>query len=132
MGIGRQESAGFMTAGSRKPRLETWARLLRMSDELVVERKQIGVDAEGTFYWTPRCTFEFSKKFSPTVGVNRCRRSILTLQRRRRCFLLFGRSHFLGTPRHQSVKVEARFGHPWAEAIDYVVNDVPVDSNLKI
>jgi hypothetical protein len=106
----RQESAGFMTAGSRKPRLETWARLLRMSDELVVERKQIGVDAEGTFYWTPRCTFEFSKKFSPTVGVNRCRRSILTLQRRRRCFLLFGRSHF---SRHTAASISKGRSEIW-------------------
>ena len=27
--------------------LETWARLLRMRDELVVERKQVGVDKDG-------------------------------------------------------------------------------------
>jgi hypothetical protein len=27
--------------------LETWARVLRMRDELVVERKQVGVDKDG-------------------------------------------------------------------------------------
>jgi hypothetical protein len=31
--------------------LETWARVLRMRDELVVERKQVGVDKDGNPDW---------------------------------------------------------------------------------
>ena len=43
--------------------LETWARVLRMRDELVVERKQVGVDKDGSPIGE-----RFQLQFGPKVG----------------------------------------------------------------
>ncbi|MGN6718445.1 MAG: hypothetical protein ACTHMB_07145 [Candidatus Binatia bacterium] len=43
----RQKGAGLSRPVRAIQGLETWARVLRMRDELVVERKQVGVDKDG-------------------------------------------------------------------------------------
>jgi hypothetical protein len=43
--------------------LETWARVLRMRDELVVERKQVGVDKDGNPIGE-----RFQLQFGPTAS----------------------------------------------------------------
>ena len=63
--------------------LETWARLLRMRDELVVERQQIGVDDKGKpivrdVVLDAAMYFKVLEKSSPTVGASHCRKSTLT------------------------------------------------------
>jgi hypothetical protein len=44
---GRKKTVGLSRPVRASQGLETWVRLLRMRDELVVERKQVGVTAEG-------------------------------------------------------------------------------------
>jgi hypothetical protein len=44
---GRKKTVGLSRPVRASQGLETWARLLRMRDELVVERKQVGVDKQG-------------------------------------------------------------------------------------
>ena len=44
---GRKKTVGLSRPVRASQGLETWARLLRMRDELVVERKQVGVDKDG-------------------------------------------------------------------------------------
>ena len=43
--------------------LETWVRVLRIRDELVVERKQVGVDKDGNPIGE-----RFQLQFGPKVG----------------------------------------------------------------